>query len=379
MKLKAILIDDEPLALSLLEHQLEKTNNVEIVKTFQKFDVDKQGAILQEIHVVFLDIEMPGIDGLNLAEQINSYNPTLPIVFVTAFNEYAVQAFELDALDYLMKPVKQERLEKTLLRIEEIVADQELEVLPRTDILYVQLCRELSFSLEGHNQLPVNLRWRTQKTQELFIYLLYHSGETIQKAKLAELFWPEYEQDRAFAQLYTAIYNIRKTLAPYSNHLRIESVYEGYTLYYKNISIDVIKWEKDVRSLPVLNEDTIFDYETAMQLYKGPFLESYNYDWADPEQFRLGLLWIDIATRIADYYKMENAVEQAIIWYERICDYRPEDEHANLSIMKLHAVLGYGILVDHQYSQYKQIVEELELTIDPKIYDWYQAYNNAKQ
>jgi len=378
MKVKAILVDDEPLALNLLKQQLSEVSSIDIVETFNSFALEENYELLELINVVFLDIEMPGINGLNLAEQIVEVNPQLLIVFVTAYNEYAVEAFELNALDYLLKPVDQDRLEKTLKRIEEQVTYRTLDFLPRTETLNINLCRELKISTAVKDKQLKKIRWRTQKTQELFIYLLYHAGETVPKAKLAELLWPEHEQERAFSQLYTAIYNIRKTLAPYKYHLAIESVYEGYTLLRNNIVVDIIEWENQIKELPPLQIETIAKYESVMRLYTGPFLDAYEYSWADPERFRLGLLWLDYATQLADFYKFEKSIEKAIMWYEKVCNYRPEDEYANLSIMKLHASLGYGILVDHQYAQYKRAIGELELPIDAEIKRWYDDYNVRK-
>jgi len=378
MTIKVILIDDEPLALNLLTHQLSEFRNIEIVETFTSFDLAEHSDVLQSINVVFLDIEMPGINGLNLAEQMVEVNSSLLIVFVTAYNEYAVKAFEFNALDYLLKPVTQDRLETTLERIKEQVTEQPEEHLSHSEMLHINLCRELKiFTLKNNEQIE-NIRWRTQKTQELFIYLLFHAGETVPKVKLAELLWPDHEQERALSQLYTAIYNIRKTLTPYKHHLTIESVYEGYTLITNSVVIDIFEWEYKVKELPPLSMGTIADYEAVMHLYTGPFLEAYKYAWADPERFRLGLLWLDYASQMADFYKGKQSIEQAIMWYEKICEYRPEDDHANFSIMKLHASLGYGILVDYQFSQYKRTIEDLGLFIDPKIGQWYNDYKMGK-
>src|SRR5690625_4092974 len=93
MDIRAILVDDEPLALELLAGQLSKVNGINIVGTYNSFDVAKQAEILEQVNVVFIDIEMPEINGLNLAEMMLEVNPKLLVVFVTAYNEYAVQAF----------------------------------------------------------------------------------------------------------------------------------------------------------------------------------------------------------------------------------------------------------------------------------------------
>ena len=115
--MKAILIDDESLALDFLESQINKVSDITIVHKFVEFKLSRDAKLLEEIDIVFLDVEMPGMNGIQLAERLLEIKPTLIIVFVTAFHDYAVQAFDLDSLDYLVKPVQLNRLEKTIDRI----------------------------------------------------------------------------------------------------------------------------------------------------------------------------------------------------------------------------------------------------------------------
>src|SRR5690625_347092 len=103
MSMKAIVIDDETLALDYLERQIKKSSSVTVVGKFNIFDLRKHSSLLKEADIAFLDIEMPEVNGLELAEKLLEMNPTLSIVFVTAFNNYAVEAFELNALDYVLK------------------------------------------------------------------------------------------------------------------------------------------------------------------------------------------------------------------------------------------------------------------------------------
>jgi two-component SAPR family response regulator len=117
--LKTILVDDEFNSLQRLKGIAAKEKRLDIVDTFQKPEkflqfMDKQN---QEIDIVFLDIQMPGIKGLELAEKIQHLNQDIEIIFVTAYDYYAVEAFELNALDYLLKPVSPKRFEKTLKRL----------------------------------------------------------------------------------------------------------------------------------------------------------------------------------------------------------------------------------------------------------------------
>lgn len=369
--LRVILIDDEPLALEYLGRQLEKNRQIEIVKKFTYFEIGKYHSLLKEVDLVFLDIEMPGINGLELAEQMTEINSSLSIVFVTAFNEYAVQAFDLNALDYLIKPVKFERLQKSLERVE-MKKNQRKLPLTNEKELRINVCGKLTFEqTEGHFEL---IKWRTAKTQELFLYLLHLTGKTIRKSKLIELLWPNFEQDRAYSQLYTAIYNIRKTINQYKEFLSIKSVQEGYVLFIKNTTIDIVEWERTITSLPPIHFDSINTYETVMALYTDSYLKDYDYLWAESERFRLEQLWVRTARSIADYYAKHIHLEKAIDWYIEICELRPDDVNANFALMKLYADLGYGLLVDYQYNQLERSLRDLTIQMDYEIQQWFENW-----
>lgn len=115
-KLKAIIVDDEKTArihlscalkaIPLVELVGEATNVPDAVKLIHK----------EKPNVVFLDIEMPGYSGLQLLDFFNKDEITFTIIFVTAYNEYAIQAFKMSAFDYLLKPVEDEILEQTIER-----------------------------------------------------------------------------------------------------------------------------------------------------------------------------------------------------------------------------------------------------------------------
>lgn len=112
--IRALIIDDEPMARELLETHCKKTGFIEVV-ALCKSALDAF-QILHEFSfdVMFLDIQMPGITGLNFLRSLK--NPP-KVIFTTAYNTYAVEAFELEALDYLLKPITYERFLQSVKRI----------------------------------------------------------------------------------------------------------------------------------------------------------------------------------------------------------------------------------------------------------------------
>jgi len=372
--MKAILVDDEQLALDFLEHQLEKVGGVEIVGKYNnlKFYYDGNQALLDAIDVIFLDIEMPEMSGLELAERFLESNPTLSVVFVTAYNEYAVQAFTLNALDYLQKPVQVDRLQQTVKRITKMKQGSSEDVQINGNYLGIKVCNELAFQTMEYNDQT--FQFRTAKAQELFLYLLQHSERTVRKAELIELLWPDFDEERALPQLYTAIYHIRKILQPYREFIGINNNHGGYRLWTNNISMDIVLWESRIKAAPPMTIENIQEYEIYMELYTGAYLGSYDYDWAEAEQHRLEQLWVKTASQMAMVYGQNGQLEKAVDWYVGICTIRPEDEDSQFSLMKAYANQGLGILVNHQYKQLKKALEELGLGISETIENWYVEY-----
>jgi two-component system LytT family response regulator len=123
MKLRTLIADDEPLARERLRFLLSKEDNIEVAEECRNGREVVAALKHQAIDLLFLDIEMPGSNGFDVIEQIGSAR--MPVtIFVTAHNQYAIQAFEVQALDYLTKPVEPERLQATLLRVKEKIASQ---------------------------------------------------------------------------------------------------------------------------------------------------------------------------------------------------------------------------------------------------------------
>lgn len=108
-KLRALLVDDEPLAISRLSRSLDKVNGVEVIGTTTSARQAVELIGSEQPDMVFLDISMPGLSGFEVIERLP---PEIApaIIFVTAYDQHAVHAFDVSAADYLMKPFAQERL-----------------------------------------------------------------------------------------------------------------------------------------------------------------------------------------------------------------------------------------------------------------------------
>lgn len=140
MTLRVIIVDDEKLAREMLKEVLEEYKIIDIVG--MAGSAEEAISLIKENQpdVVFLDIQLPGINGVEFAEFLNKMNPNPRIVFVSAYDDYALKAFKVEAVDYLMKPVNPVRLGMTIQRLEKLCGkDEALDKLPIKDGEVVEL------------------------------------------------------------------------------------------------------------------------------------------------------------------------------------------------------------------------------------------------
>jgi len=123
MTIRTILVDDEPLAIQGLELRLQAHDDIEIIEKCSNGREAIRAIKTHKPDLVFLDIQMPGFDGFSVVQGLMEVEPPL-FVFVTAYSDHALRAFEAQAVDYLMKPVEESRLGDTLDRVRQRLAEK---------------------------------------------------------------------------------------------------------------------------------------------------------------------------------------------------------------------------------------------------------------
>ncbi len=137
MRLRTLIVDDEPVARKILREELELVEDVEIVA-----EADSGAAALEQIarhqpDLVFLDLHMPAMGGLDVVRRLKRGTHIPVIVIVTAYDQFAIQAFEAGAIDYLLKPVGQERLAEAVERARRLTARDAVERVAQGDLVWI--------------------------------------------------------------------------------------------------------------------------------------------------------------------------------------------------------------------------------------------------
>lgn len=164
MMYKAIIIDDEPMARELLQGMIsEYAPNIEVLALCENLPTGIKAINKHKPDLVFLDIEMPGYSGLDLLDFFNNEEIDFSIIFVTAYSQYAIQAFKLSAVDYLLKPIESDDLIKAISLFEKKKTINNLQVLKNNlhspakkiaintsnTIVFINLSDILFFKAEG--------------------------------------------------------------------------------------------------------------------------------------------------------------------------------------------------------------------------------------
>ena len=131
--LKCMIVDDEPLAVKMLENFVARTDGLELAASFNDPVEALEALDHLEVDLLFLDIQMPDLDGLNLSRQVP---PATRIIFTTAFKQYAYESYEVNALDFLLKPI---RYQKFLAAIEKARDTAPADITPRQTSMFIRV------------------------------------------------------------------------------------------------------------------------------------------------------------------------------------------------------------------------------------------------
>jgi two-component system LytT family response regulator len=150
--LRAYIVDDERLAVERLTRLLEATGRVRIAGSTTDPEIAVAELRERDVDVLFLDIQMPGLTGFELLEQLDR---DVPVVFTTAYDQYALEAFAVNSVDYLLKPIEAERLDRALEKLTRLAGQ------PRPDVR--SLARELAAQLGGSSSTGLGAGKRLER------------------------------------------------------------------------------------------------------------------------------------------------------------------------------------------------------------------------
>ena len=252
--MKVLLVDDEELQLIRLENTCKKVLPDSVfycytnpVKAFEENENNN-------IDIAFLDVEMPQINGIQLAKKLKKVNPLIKIIFVTAYNEYALDAFKVHASGYVSKPVNEAKIK------EEIKELGNISSLKSTKKIQIKCFGNFEVFHDGE---PIKFSYK--KSKEAFAYLVDREGSAINVNELNAVLW---EEDHP-SYLRNLIADIQSTL----KNVGAEDV---FIKRYNECYIDVSKVDCDAYEYKKDNPD-------AVRLYRGEYMIQYSWAFFEDE------------------------------------------------------------------------------------------------
>ena len=224
--MRAIVVADELLNIEHI-HRLLVEVGIEVLGCYTNpYEALEMAKALQP-DVLFLDIEMPEMSGLEIAESVYSDERLdSEVVFITAFNQYALDAFRVNALDNLLKPVMEEDLNRSLERIRKRGKERSA-IEGRTSSRQVTVAFFGKFSVYLDSE-PEPVRWVTSKCAELLAYMLLQQEEKeVSKWQLFEALWNGKNTEKADINLRSTASRVNKTLRDLQAGMALVSVRNG--------------------------------------------------------------------------------------------------------------------------------------------------------
>ena len=248
--MKAIAVDDEIYMLENLQEAVSASTDIEQVKTFSTCSAALAYATENPIDLAFLDINMRGIGGLELAEKLIELHPRCKVIFCTGHEEYAVSAFRLHASGYLMKPITAEAVQKEIDHIKGLKAAEKL----------------LTVKCFGNFEVFFNgeiLPFKRKKAKELLAVLIDRGGAGMTAKQICAILFPDDTDDaKNSAYLRQLVLDLKNTL----KKIHAEEVLKHDTPYYR-IDTNLVKC------------DYLSFLETGKPLFFGEYMTQYS--WAE--------------------------------------------------------------------------------------------------
>lgn len=376
--IRAILVDDEILALQHMKKKLGELGTVEVINTFPNAESFLSVMEQLDFQVAFLDIEMPGLDGLDLAKIIKEWNKDIYIVFVTANRDYAIQAFELQSLDYLLKPILKYRLEKTITRIEEqlqITKKYPISIEPTSSIIKVVCFNEF---VVYHQDEPV--KWKTAKSKELFAFLVSNLHNYVHRDTIIDQLWPEHDYKKAKIQLHTSMSHLRKMLDSIGYEQVISFSNQSYALELDTLQCDSIDLENMIQLHPEVNPGNIQTFEQVVQQYTGDYMEKNSYVWATVKTQSIRQKLFQLLQKMIDYYVAYDDSDKKQHYLQILLKHNPYSEYTLQQLMLHYIKVGNRSAAVQAYHLFTELLlDDIGIPPDRATTEIYESIVFSKQ
>ena len=371
--MNVIAVDDELGALERMQRIFSKDDRLNVLQTFsnplEALEYVKENP---EMDVAFLDIEMPGMTGLELAAAILEINPTIDIIMITAYQQYALEAFRVHVSGYLLKPIDSEELSKLL----DYIEDKRSQMIPlqgNGNEPDLQVHCFGSFNVTGQNSSPI--RFCTAKAEELFALLVHYAGRSRSKDYLLEVLWPDADVEKALNNFRVTCTYIRSALSDQGFTDVLMRDKEDYYLDSSKYGCDMYKFRSYAENADHLDEDTL---KEALSLYTGEYLEGKYYYWCEDTAKWLHNAYQHMRLNYADILTGKGKSGEALEILHALAADDPCSEEIFRRQVELYVTTKNPNALKTTYSTFsRNLKEEFGILPAPELKEWAQSQLNS--
>lgn len=360
--IRVTLVDDDLPDLKFMKLLLAEFNEIHIAGMYTSGEEAVDSIEEDKPDAVFLDIHMPGKNGLEIAKELSGRYPRMDIVFVTACDQYAIAAFEVSAVDYLLKPVKKERLEKTIKRLRRDSWNKFDKPDGSESGMEARIQCFSKFMVYSPSGAP--LEWRTRKTKELMALFVHNRHRELTREKIIDCLWPEINADKAAVLFHTTMHNLKRALGALDGRVTLRKEGGGYRLYLLDIVCDVLEFEKRLGSAEQFHELTGTGFKELLDLYTGAYFEEDGYLWSEVKKLDFQSRLAKICMAVSLHYQERKAWGKAADALRLLLKVDDMNQAAYEMLVTLYGRLGNTVLMNKIFQRYKHMMDEL--SIPPK-------------
>ncbi|WNS46437.1 response regulator [Paenibacillus sp. MMS20-IR301] len=360
--IRAVIIDDEKPALDVLNHLLHKDGRVEVVGIFRKpLEALEQISVLQP-DLVFLDMEMPQMSGVELSGLLLESLRELEVIFVTAHDIYAVEAFRLEALDYLLKPLTPALLDRAITRYQKQRRLSGERVTPLKETRIVSFG---GFSVLGPGGHEDTVKWRTHKSKELMSFLFLKGTAPVPKGQIMQALWPDSSDEQAHSNLHTTLYKMKTALK--AAGVLVEIYFKGgsYRMDIAGAAGDLWEFESFARENLPVTVHTLSRYIYHLELYQGDLFADEDYLWSVSKRAEMLGFYTMLSKKLCSYYIEDGRLAEAIQRITLLLLKSPLDEEAHELLMGIYFRQKDRISLIRHYHAMKELLSH-ELGLEPR-------------
>ncbi|MFD2334559.1 response regulator [Cohnella sp. GCM10020058] len=355
--MRAVIVDDEPLVAEQIGRMLAGAGVTVLGRCANPHEALGMARSLQP-DVLFLDIEMPELNGLEIAERVYADKLDMEVVFITAHNQYAIDAFRVNALDYLLKPVMEEDLQRSLERVEKRRQHRTRDVGSGGQrAVAVELFGKFALYLDGS---PDPVRWVTSKCAELLAYMLLQPWEKeVSKWALFEALWPTQNEEKAGINLRSTVSRINKTLRDSGSGIALTSIRNGYRLVLSDELPGVDAAELELFALDAFEPgpNNLAHIEQLVHRCSRPFLQEFDGAWCEPYRKQYRQYFLQMGKKLLLYDERTGTEPlKALRLAELLVEHDPYDESLREAALKLQYRLGGSRRAHDYYEAYAELI-----------------------